>query len=105
MHDLRCGEPLSQKVVPVLGGSLANPRVWRESEAQLVDQFIQEHGYSVIDPHFGGRWSSRPSRRLRPASADDLFAIYGHKLMQHDTSSHAYRTQRTDSRGVQDSTG
>src|SRR5687768_11280058 len=90
--------------MPVLDRALANLGARVEAEAQRVDQLIQEHGHTVIDLRFGGRWN-RPRGDPRSAPPDELFAVYGNEFMEHDTSlCGAYRNCWAEQRGVQNNT-
>ena len=62
MHDLRYGESLKQKVMPVQDGAPGDLRV-RQAAAEGTDELIEEQGYAVIDLRVcgGGLSEWRPS--------------------------------------------
>ena len=90
VHDLRDREPLNQQVMPVLNRADRNVGIRPHSQAQCIDELIQEHGDAVIDLHFGRR-RNRPRGDFRPAPRDDLVAVCGDEFMQHRLAKHASR--------------
>jgi hypothetical protein len=81
MHDLRYGESLKQKVMPVQDGAPGDLGV-RQAAAEGTDKLIEEQGYAVIDLRFCGR-GDRPNGDLRSAPPDDLVAVDSNEFMKH----------------------
>ena len=82
VHDLRHRESLKVEIVAMAPGACIDLRVRRQTMPQGVDELIEESR----DPVFEFRWRqgrTRPPLQLRPAAADDLFAVFGNKLKKH----------------------
>jgi hypothetical protein len=52
------------------------------AEAERIPQLIQEHGDTVVDLRFGGRWN-RSRSHLGPAPPDDLIPIESNEFVKH----------------------
>ena len=91
MHDLRDGEPLKQEVAPVQTRAPANLAGFRRSVAQLLDQLIQEQGYSLIDLRFRNRCET-PRLPQVDGETSEYRPVQIHHLLFKDR-----RTNATDS--------
>jgi len=69
----------------VLDRAEANIGACFQAKAKGVLQLTEEHGQTVLDLRFSGRWI-RHRGHLRPASTDDLFTVAGNKFLEHDPS-------------------
>jgi hypothetical protein len=57
VHHLRHGESLAQEVVSMLDRAPPDLRARDFAEAERMPQLVEEHGDTVVDLRFGGRWN------------------------------------------------
>jgi hypothetical protein len=55
------------------------------AEAKRVTELIEKHRDAVLELCFGWRWN-RSAGHLRPAPTDDVLAVRGNELREHDVT-------------------